>query len=280
MENASSCSHGIRNAGRKSAPDSETGLLVPVETNNFERSATPFSTVNATQLPRSIMKASLWLICALALTLVSGCVSQDTSKLSIGMTKEEVIKVMGEPLTVGADTDYEYLNYRVSSSTGSYGYLTQQYTVRLTNGHVISYGIGVPMSFSSRPLATSATMRTTDQNADANADEGIRIISMEPATAVVGKPTDFKFKVRYALKSSSDGMIQLSFNTLGPRLYKMAANQTVAKGTGEVEFDVTVTAKDWGELTSFTANAVLRNGTDARASRVLIAANREIPLVK
>ncbi len=91
---------------------------------------------------RSFMKTSFPWICAFALVSLCGCATQDTSALRIGMTKDEVIQVMGKPDTFGADSQFEYLNYYVTSSGGSMITRTQLYTVRVERGKVVSFGIG------------------------------------------------------------------------------------------------------------------------------------------
>lgn len=120
------------------------------------------------------MKASLLLTGFLAaLVVFSGCTTQDTTKLHLGMTKEEVIKIMGKPYSVGANADTEYLNYLLTSRTirphpynfsenklnysqshSQYGSTTvnainagpinvtrmESYIVALKNGKVVSFG--------------------------------------------------------------------------------------------------------------------------------------------
>jgi hypothetical protein len=224
------------------------------------------------------MRTSLLSLCFFSLAFFSACTSIDTTKLRIGMTKDEVFTVMGKPDSVGADGNFEYLNYRLSSSAG-YGTLTQPYTVRLANGHVIAYGVGSNLPFASRITAISSSpstvVRTITESAEAT-ENGIRILSLEPAAVVADQPTEFKIKVAYALKESSGGTIQLAFNTLGPKSFATAATKSISTGSGEIELVATATPKDWGALTGFTANAILRDSTN----RLVTASTREIPLTK
>lgn len=221
------------------------------------------------------MRAPLLPLCVFILALFSACTSIDTTKLHLGMTKEEVIAVMGNPDSVGADGNFEYLNYRISSSTGYYSTLTQPYTVRLANGHVVAYGVGSNLPLSSRIAAFPTTVRTITENAEA-AENGIRILSVEPAAVVADHPTEFKVKIAYALKDQSGGTLHLSFNTIGPKSFATAGTKAISVGSGEIEMIATATPKDWGTLTGFTANAILRDSTN----RLVSVNTREIPLTK
>lgn len=103
--------------------------------------------------------------------IVSSCASTDTTKLHVGMTRDEVVAVMGKPEAVSAAGNVESLSYSLeetasftSSSSmvqpmGSVGSVTssaymgsgssrsvhmQPYYVRLVDGKVESYGYGRP----------------------------------------------------------------------------------------------------------------------------------------
>lgn len=64
------------------------------------------------------------------------------NRLSVGMTKQEVIKVMGSPASSAAPGGgEEILRYELSAnSTAAYYGICQEYFVRLLNGVVHSYG--------------------------------------------------------------------------------------------------------------------------------------------
>ena len=72
-----------------------------------------------------------------------GCATApNLNGISLGMTKPEVIRTLGNPAFVSAKDNVEFLRY-----TCSFGYLTiecnelnQGYFVRLVNGKVESYG--------------------------------------------------------------------------------------------------------------------------------------------
>lgn len=76
---------------------------------------------------------------AIALFSLSACATASViNKISLGMTKPEVLKVMGNPVSVSAHGDTEYLNYRLKE-TDAYDF-RWPYFVRLVNGKVDAYG--------------------------------------------------------------------------------------------------------------------------------------------
>ncbi len=78
----------------------------------------------------------LSLICCL---FICGCsTSSAMNKISIGMPKEQVIKTLGNPISVSADGTCEYLNYKLLDNIMD-DTLTPYY-VRLVNGKVDAYG--------------------------------------------------------------------------------------------------------------------------------------------
>ncbi len=63
------------------------------------------------------------------------------NRVSVGMTKSEVIAAMGSPKSVSAKDGVEYLHYRLASSfLDMDGSDTSDYFVRLVKGHVEAYG--------------------------------------------------------------------------------------------------------------------------------------------
>ncbi len=240
------------------------------------------------------MKASRWFICAVALALFGGCVSHDTGKLRLGMTKSEVFAVMGRPDSVGAEGRYEYLNFSIPTQSGyrsstfystnnnmsSTSYSspsTQSYVVRLADDVVESFGVG-SQTISVRParlLATApvATIRILSQNSEAS-ENGIRILSITPTSAVIGKTTEFNLRIAYSLQNTGGGSIQLGFNTRSPHVFYPVGTQLVSTGSGELDATVQLEPKDWGRLVAFTAQASITSG------KVLAQSKREITLTK
>lgn len=74
--------------------------------------------------------------------LLAGCATANKiSGVQLGMTKNEVINVMGKPTSISAQGSSEYLNFALSETGDDafYGW-TKPYYVRLINGKVESYG--------------------------------------------------------------------------------------------------------------------------------------------
>ena len=83
---------------------------------------------------------SLMVLVLLSITLLVGCgVPQSkTNDLSIGMTKEQVIEVLGKPTTVSATGGIEYLNYELRTPGALEA--SVDYFVRLVDGTAEAYG--------------------------------------------------------------------------------------------------------------------------------------------
>jgi hypothetical protein len=124
------------------------------------------------------MKSAIRLVFALVvLNLIAGCTSS-TTKLRIGMTKDEVIAVMGQPNSVAAQGKNEDLNYSVKDdSGGGYFQIDRPYYVRLVDGRVESYGMYnqiTPIRTMMPPPNNSAMLRIG--------------MTKEEALATMGKP--------------------------------------------------------------------------------------------
>ena len=93
------------------------------------------------------MKACPTLLVALCLT-GSLTPASKINAVHLGMTKAEVLAVMGTPSSVTADEHAEYLNYSLAEGMRT-GYTATQspYEIKLVNGKVVSYGrAGVPQT--------------------------------------------------------------------------------------------------------------------------------------
>jgi outer membrane protein assembly factor BamE (lipoprotein component of BamABCDE complex) len=78
----------------------------------------------------------------LVLLLLTGCATaKKINRVSIGMSKSQVIQLMGRPSSTSAKGNIEYLIYKLSETDDHawYGIYTD-YFVKLINGHVDSYG--------------------------------------------------------------------------------------------------------------------------------------------
>jgi hypothetical protein len=83
------------------------------------------------------------LIIVALLIVVSGCAttSKKMNKLSLGMTKEQVMKIMGEPTSASATDGVEYMNYTLyESGTANQLGIGTPYFVRIKGGAVESFG--------------------------------------------------------------------------------------------------------------------------------------------
>lgn len=78
-------------------------------------------------------------ICA---ALLAGCATANKiNSINLGMTKEDVIKLMGKPASISAKEGTEYLNYSLSETdTQAYYGITKPYYVRIIDGKVDAYG--------------------------------------------------------------------------------------------------------------------------------------------
>ena len=71
-------------------------------------------------------------------SVLAACAGRQTANLSVGMTKAEVISLLGTPIGFGGDGNKEYLNY--SYHENLFGREPVPYTVVLQDGKVVSYG--------------------------------------------------------------------------------------------------------------------------------------------
>lgn len=74
--------------------------------------------------------------------LLFGCATaHKINKVRIGMTKAEVIAVMGHPVSVSAKEETVYLNYKLSeTSEEAFHGLSTPYYIRILNGRVDAFG--------------------------------------------------------------------------------------------------------------------------------------------
>ncbi|VXC44924.1 Short C-terminal domain-containing protein [Burkholderia sp. 8Y] len=86
------------------------------------------------------------LLCVAALSL-TGCMAMvfgtadQMNKISVGMTRQEVIQTLGEPKSISSMADLEYLQYRwVKTVIAADGNFPEDYFVAVRNGRVVSFG--------------------------------------------------------------------------------------------------------------------------------------------
>ena len=85
------------------------------------------------------MKNIITALVLLLAALFTGCASADQlNKLRIGMSKDQVVAILGQPDSTSAQSNIEYMTYYLSNDN-SYG-RDQPYMVRLVEGKVESFG--------------------------------------------------------------------------------------------------------------------------------------------
>lgn len=89
------------------------------------------------------MKTKVILLCSLLAGLfLAGCeTSAKLNSIRIGMTKDQVLAIMGQPDSMSAQANVEYLTYYLEVDSGPTQYdRNQPYMVRLVDGKVESFG--------------------------------------------------------------------------------------------------------------------------------------------
>jgi hypothetical protein len=81
------------------------------------------------------------LFLVLAVTLLSSCAKNASSmdRISVGMTKADVVRTLGEPVGTGVRNGWEYLEYRMPDR-GWMNWESRPYTIVLQDGRVVTYG--------------------------------------------------------------------------------------------------------------------------------------------
>jgi hypothetical protein len=89
--------------------------------------------------PNNIMKLRLLALIAIGALLAGCATSEILNNVRIGMTKDQVIAMLGKPDSMSAQSNVEYLTYYLLN-TGSDFERDQPYMVRLVDGKVESFG--------------------------------------------------------------------------------------------------------------------------------------------
>jgi len=77
-------------------------------------------------------------LAALSCVLFGCATAYKISDIRTGMSRAEVVTVLGNPAGTGVDGDREYLNYKLLESAHDWG--PTPYTVVLQDGKVVSFG--------------------------------------------------------------------------------------------------------------------------------------------
>lgn len=120
---------------------------------------------------------------AAAVAIVSGCASSaDLNRIHIGMSKAEVISVLGNPDSTSAQANVEYLTYYLENNDG-YG-RDQPYLVRLVSGTVESFG----RAFQLRDLYDRPVTQAQPGSPNFPSLGGVSAVVMAPAGQAQSSP--------------------------------------------------------------------------------------------
>lgn len=87
------------------------------------------------------MKRGFVLVTMVAILLSACATAHKISKVNIGLSKQEVIELMGQPVSTSAQGNVEYLNYALyETDDDAFMGWTKRYYVRIINGRVESFG--------------------------------------------------------------------------------------------------------------------------------------------
>jgi len=215
-------------------------------------------------------------LCAIVVCLLASCVTPQahrTAELKIGMTKSEVIKVMGEPQSVSAQGYAEFLNYTLwEESAGSS--LLRPYYVRILNDRVEAFGYAGQISTTAPLAVTTSATQTSAQPAG----DSVRIVAVEPAVLTPGIPQEVRLRIKYSLQAVPQAELRVGFNLINQNSYRVLGRQLVGSGTGEVEMKMRVTPVNWGEASDFKAIVSLAVTPTGPGSRILASSQRVVDL--
>ena len=100
--------------------------------------------------------------------LLSGCFAKAgrTSGVNYGMSKQEVIAVMGAPVSASTHGSSQYLNYTVCADTDNQTLngIMRPYVVRLIDGRVESYGTTGDVGSPQTPMARQESEQIVKQD--------------------------------------------------------------------------------------------------------------------
>ncbi len=130
------------------------------------------------------MKNALILLLCLGLC---GCAtfSSQMNSLKIGMTKDDVIKIMGQPVSTSSKGNVEFMNYALTETSTQWWYgWTSPYSVCLQNGKVISFGRTGDFGTTAQPKEViELDQKVTTSNNGDNADLESRLKTLNKLLA-------------------------------------------------------------------------------------------------
>lgn len=84
------------------------------------------------------------------------------------------------------------------------------------------------------------------------AADSVRIMSVTPASPIVGRYQKIVVRVNYALKSLPKGVLMLGFNTNRSKAFNMIGRTPILVGGGVAEISADVAPVEWRDGTKFT----------------------------
>lgn len=112
------------------------------------------------------MKTAKNLLSLIMVLVLSGCASAPKlNKVQVGMTKDQVVAIMGAPVSTSAQGNgWEYLNYSLTETfEDAHHFRPTPYYVRLVNGRVESFGRTGDFDSTQKPtmrIETDSAVRT------------------------------------------------------------------------------------------------------------------------
>lgn len=118
------------------------------------------------------MKTLIFAPCLFLAILYTGCTNTAAmlNSIHIGMTKDQVTGILGNPDSVSAQANIEYLTYYLSTDNGRMYGGEQPYSVRLVDGKVESFGRFLQLFdiYNRPPTGSTVNAPTWAQNANAD----------------------------------------------------------------------------------------------------------------
>jgi hypothetical protein len=94
-------------------------------------------------MKKQFLQIGCLLAMSLALLVLVSCATspgKNLNKISVGMTKAQVIEAMGQPTSTTAQNGAEVLRYSLNATRALFSVDFDDYSVRLVEGKVVSYG--------------------------------------------------------------------------------------------------------------------------------------------
>ena len=98
-------------------------------------------------MKQTFIKSAVAAVALASVVLLAGCATNNSSKLndiSVGMTKADVISVMGQPSETRATASVEYLVYRLCVGrnlvASCIDWKQREFFVQIQQGKVVAYG--------------------------------------------------------------------------------------------------------------------------------------------